>query len=251
MLKEYIKENRRVDLRIDRDLKRDKFLFLNDELNQLKEKLEQGRTKNLGDIVNIRLGGFTGCDNGFIVSQEKGEYLLSLNKYKGLIIPCKRPKGFHDGVGKDEYLIHIQQGFTNSRIEQLGTLDKFKLEYSELFTHFDGLDESIKSSLLSRQEHFKGDYWWELSKGQCNYENYKNEGYLIPRISKRFELIEFDGSFIPLNGFSYVGGKLENEIEDYLRSDDFTTLFNHFYSTDVKQGGYYTRNVNVVKSIKI
>lgn len=250
MLRTYVRDNKKEFLNMDTDLSADKFLILSVDLNELKHRLECNSTNTLGNIVPIRLGGFTGCDSGFLLSEEQGEYLLSLEKYTNLIVPCRRPRSLYYPV--KEYLIHMTQGFTNSALEKRKcTLDEFKVIYKELFDHFELLDNATMSRVLSRQEHFKGDYWWELSRGQCNYENYKKEGYIIPRISKKFELIDFDGSFMPLNGFSYICGKLPKDIEDYLRSDDFTVLFNNFYSTDVKQGGYYTRNVNIIKTIKI
>lgn len=217
-----------------KDLSDDGWIFLEDRVLALREKIKKiGKPLKDWD-VNIYFGIKTGFNDAFIIDTDTKEKILSncksneeRERTEKVIKPVLRGKNIERYYYKRAglWLIKIEAGWTNNNRGKEKAEEFFKKSFPSLYDHFMNFankttEDKKGKGLFDRDD--KGDYWWELRP--CNYyDEFEKEKIIWQEMSnnpsfaydmKRF-FINQTAYMITGNNLKYIIAILNSRVSEW------------------------------------
>lgn len=199
---------------LQKNLKEEAFIFLDERLLKLKEKIEKiGKPLKYWD-VKIYFGIKTGFNEAFIIDTKTRNKILAnckteeeRKRIEKLIRPVLRGRdiGRYCYEWKGTWMIVIPAGWTNQNRGMQDPEDYFKKTLPSIYNHLISFSdyEGKGKGLFNRDD--QGDYWWELR--HCDYyDEFEKEKVVWQRVTQRFSFCYVPGEFYVLDSASFLTG---------------------------------------------
>lgn len=215
------------------------WIFVNEELEEIKNWIENIGTplKDMG--VRIYRGITTGFNEAFIIDDETRKRIIEEDpKSEELIKPLIRGRdvGRYYINWEKKWIITIPAGFTKTNligrnVDTKEAEEIFKERYPSVYRHFEqfkNVESNRGKGLLNRDD--QGDYWWELRP--CDYyQEFEKSKIVFSKIVKKPQFsFDKNGYYVEVTSYILNGSENLKYLLLFLNCHAVYNMFYKFYS---------------------